>query len=243
MLGSAERAYNTKQFVFCRLPIKLRFTFDKDPNMAIDKISVIVADDHNLFINGLCLLLQNEPDIEITSMASTGREVLTLLNATVPDIILLDINMPGMNGFDVLKQVKAHYPKIKVVMLSTYNEAHLIEKAKTGGADGYIFKNAEMKELLGAMRQVAAGQPYFPYKQKALQSTFDEPDVFLKQFQLTKRETELLQFIKQDYTNQQMANHLNLSIYTVETHRKNIMQKLNLKNPVELTKFILQYNL
>ena len=128
-------------------------------------------------------------------------------------------------------------------MLSTYNEEHLIEKAKAGGANGYLFKNAEKTELLQVMRLVAQGQSCFPYKQPVKHNGFDEDDEFLKQFQLTKRELELLQFIKQNYTNQQMADHLHLSIYTVETHRKNIMQKLNLKNPVELTKFMLQYNL
>jgi DNA-binding NarL/FixJ family response regulator len=208
-----------------------------------EKLSVIIADDHTLFINGLCMLLQSEPDIEIMNIAANGKEVMSLLHTHAPRLLLLDINMPGMNGFDVLKRVKDYYPKIKVIMLSTYNEEHLIEKAKAGGADGYIFKNVEKDELLRVMRQVAQGQPCFPYKQPVINSTFGEPDVFLKQFQLTKREQELLQFIKQNYTNQQMANHLHLSIYTVETHRKNIMQKLNLKNPVELTKFILQYNL
>ncbi|SDE67882.1 two component transcriptional regulator, LuxR family [Mucilaginibacter pineti] len=211
--------------------------------MATEKLSVIIVDDHTLFINGLCMLLQNEPDIEVMNMAANGKEILGLLHTNTPDMILLDINMPGINGFDVLKKVKAYYPKIKVIMLSTYNEEHLIEKAKAGGANGYIFKNAEKSELLSVMRLVGQGQSWFPYKQAVVNSTFDESDVFLKQFQLTKRETELLQFIKQNFTNQQMANHLNLSIYTVETHRKNIMQKLNLKNPVELTKFILQYNL
>lgn len=208
-----------------------------------EKLSVIIADDHTLFINGLCMLLQAEPDIEVMDIAANGKEILGLLHTHTPDVILLDINMPGINGFEVLKRVKTYYPKIKVIMLSTYNEEHLIEKAKAGGADGYIFKNAEKSELLNAMRMVGQGQSCFPYKKPVTNSTFDEPDVFLKQFQLTKREMELLQFIKQDYTNQQMANHLHLSIYTVETHRKNIMQKLNLKNPVELTKFILQYNL
>jgi len=208
-----------------------------------EKLAVIIADDHTLFINGLCMLLQTEPDIEILDIAANGREVLSLLASHTPDLILLDINMPGLNGFEVLKRVKSLYPKIKVVMLSTYNEEHLIEKAKAGGANGYIVKNAEKSELLQVLRLVWQGQSCFPYKQPAGYSAFDESDPFLKQFQLTKRETELLQFIKQDFTNQQMANHLNLSIYTVETHRKNIMQKLNLKNPVELTKFILQYNL
>jgi len=208
-----------------------------------ETIALIIADDHTLFINGLCMLLQTEPDIEIMNIAANGKEVLSLLHTHTPRLILLDINMPGINGFEVLKKVKSYYPKIKVVMLSTYNEEHLIEKAKAGGADGYLFKNAEKSELLRVIRSVSQGQLYFPYKQPVVNSMFDDADPFLKQFQLTKRETELLQFIKQDFTNQQMADHLHLSIYTVETHRKNIMQKLNLKNPVELTKFMLQYNL
>ena len=211
--------------------------------MTSEKLSVIVADDHTLFINGLCMLLQTEPDIEIMNIAANGREVLSLLNTQTPDLILLDINMPGINGFEVLKRVKYSYPKIKVVMLSTYNEEHLIEKAKAGGANGYMVKNADKSELINVIKLVSQGQSCFPYKAPAVSPAFDEQDPFLKQFQLTKRELELLQLIKENYTNQQMADKLHLSIYTVETHRKNIMQKLNLKNPVELTKFILQYNL
>ncbi|HZY35148.1 MAG TPA: response regulator transcription factor [Mucilaginibacter sp.] len=211
--------------------------------MAEEKLSLIIADDHTLFINGLCLLLQDEPGIEILSIASNGRELMSLLHTHFPDIILLDINMPGYNGFEALSRVKSFYPKIKVIMLSTYNEEHLIEKAKTGGANGYLVKNADKGELVNVIKLVGQGQSCFPYRQPAATPMFDEQDPFLKQFQLTKRELELLQLIKQNYTNLQMADHLHLSIYTVETHRKNIMQKLNLKNPVELTKFILQYNL
>ncbi|MGF7072311.1 response regulator [Mucilaginibacter sp. 3215] len=209
----------------------------------MEKLSVIIADDHILFINGLHMLLQGEPDIEVVSVAANGKELLHLLHTQTPNLILLDINMPGMNGFDVLKRIKDYYPKIKVIMLSTYNEDHLIEKAKAEGASGYLFKNVERAELLQVMRSVAQGQLYFPCKQPVANSMPNEPDPFLKQFQLTKRETELLQFIKQNFTNQQVADHLHLSIYTVETHRKNIMQKLNLKNPVELNRFIMQYNL
>lgn len=207
------------------------------------KITVVIADDHTLFINGLRMLLQTEADIDIIGIAANGREALSFLEKQTPQLLLLDINMPGINGFEVLKKVKSIYSKVKVIMLSTYNEEHLIEKAKEGGADGYLVKNAEKDELLQAMRNVASGEHCFPAAKPPVASGFDETDSFLKQFQLTKRELELLQFIKQDYTNQQMANHLHLSIYTVETHRKNIMQKLNLRNPVELTKFILQYNL
>ncbi|MFS2189953.1 response regulator [Mucilaginibacter sp. Mucisp84] len=209
----------------------------------MEKLSVIIADDHTLFINGLYMLLQGEPDIEVMSVAANGKELLHLLHTQTPNLILLDINMPGMNGFDVLKRIKDYYPKIKVIMLSTYNEEHLIEKAKAEGASGYLFKNVGKAELLQVMRSVAQGHLCFPCKQPVVNSMPNEPDPFLKQFQLTKRETELLQFIKQNFTNQQMADHLHLSIYTVETHRKNIMQKLNLKNPVELNRFIMQYNL
>jgi two-component system nitrate/nitrite response regulator NarL len=211
--------------------------------MAEEKLKVIIADDHTLFIDGLCLLLRNEPDIEVISIAGNGRELMGLLHTHTPDVILLDINMPGFNGFEALSRIKSLYPKIKVIMLSTYNEEHLIEKAKAGGANGYLVKNADKAELLNVISLVSQGQSCFPYKQPAVKQLFSESDSFLKQFQLTKRELELLQLIKQNHTNQQMADHLHLSIYTVETHRKNIMQKLNLKNPVELTKFMMQYDL
>jgi two-component system nitrate/nitrite response regulator NarL len=198
--------------------------------MAEEKLKVIIADDHTLFIDGLCLLLRNEPDIEVISIAGNGRELMGLLHTHTPDVILLDINMPGFNGFEALSRIKSLYPKIKVIMLSTYNEEHLV-------------KNADKAELLNVISLVSQGQSCFPYKQPAVKQLFSESDSFLKQFQLTKRELELLQLIKQNHTNQQMADHLHLSIYTVETHRKNIMQKLNLKNPVELTKFMMQYDL
>jgi len=212
--------------------------------MTEKKISVIIADDHTLFINGLRMLLENEPHIEILAVASDGKELMGLLHNHTPDLILLDINMPGINGLEALKRVKTYHSHIKVIMLSTYNEEQLIEKAKTGGADGYLFKNVDKSELLNAMQAVVNDETAFPQKKApAVNNSFDEPDAFLKQFQLTKRELELLQLIKQNNTNQQMADKLFLSIYTVETHRKNIMQKLQLKNPVELTRFILQYNL
>src|SRR6201986_173185 len=105
--------------------------------MADEKLSLIIADDHTLFIDGLSMLLQSDPGIEILNIASNGRELMGLLHTHTPDIILLDINMPGYNGFEALNRIKSFYPKIKVFMLSTYNEEHLIEKAKTGGANGY----------------------------------------------------------------------------------------------------------
>ena len=104
------------------------------------------------------MLLQSELDIEVMNVAANGKELLHLLhNNDNPNLVLLDINMPGINGFEALKKIKAYYPKVKVIMLSTYNEEHLIEKAKTEGANGYLFKNAEKEELLRVMRRVNDG--------------------------------------------------------------------------------------
>src|SRR6185437_3024737 len=128
----------------------------------------------------------------------------------------------------------------KIIMLSTYNEEHLIEKSKSYGANGYLLKNTNKEELTETICAIHNGESFFPLKQQGNQNAFSNTDPFLVQFNLTKREKELLQLIKKGHTNTQIANDLHLSIYTVETHRKNIMQKLNLRNPVELMKFILQ---
>lgn len=206
------------------------------------KIKITIADDHNLFIEGLILLLTGTDNIEIVNVANDAKELLNLMHMNYHDIILLDINMPGMSGLDAVKFLKLHYPQIKVIMLSTYNEGHLIEKTKTYGADGYLLKNSNKEELLTAIYNVYNGGTCFPLRVEPGQSAF-ENDSFLIQFKLTKREKELLQFIKMSQTNQQMADKLNLSVYTVETHRKNIMQKLKLKTPVDLMRFIMQNNL
>lgn len=206
-------------------------------------IKLVIADDHNLFIEGLMLLMKDVADVEIVSVANTVKELLDLMHMNYHEIILLDINMPGMSGLDAVKLIKRHYTGIKIIMLSTYNEEHVIEQAKTYGADGYLLKNANKEELLDAIRLVHKGQTCFPTPAAADHSLFNENDHFLIQFKLTKRERELLQFIKDSQTNQQIADQLHLSIYTVETHRKNIMQKLRLKSPGELMRFIFQNNL
>jgi len=208
-----------------------------------DAIHIVIADDHNLFIEGLLLLLKGEPDIEIDAIANDVPQLLDLLRKIAPDIILLDINMPGISGLDALKPIRQHAPKTKVIMLSTYNEEHLIEKSKNYGANGYLLKNTNKDELIQSIKQIHKGGTSFPKKATNNYSQFSEDGVFLSQFTLTKRENELLQLIKKSYTNHQIADYLNLSIYTVETHRKNIMQKLKLKTPVDLMRFIIQHNL
>jgi len=206
-------------------------------------IHIIIADDHNLFIEGLLLLLKGEEGIEIEAIANNTTQLIDLLHKATADVILLDINMPGVSGLDALKQIKQLAPLTKIAMLSTYNEEHLIEKAKSYGANGYLLKNTSKEELLQTIRLIYSGKNCFPGKNNHHTISFSEDGVFLAQLTLTKREKELVQLIKKSFTNHQIADQLNLSIYTVETHRKNIMQKLKLKNPIELMKFIIQHNL
>jgi two-component system, NarL family, nitrate/nitrite response regulator NarL len=206
-------------------------------------IQIIIADDHNLFINGLQLLLKEEKDVAVTDIANDGKELLDILGRKQPDMILLDINMPKLNGLEAARYIKQSYPAIKIIILSTYNEEHLVEKAKQYGANGYLLKNSNKEELLQTIRLVNNNQTSFPYKAPKESNLTGADNDFLKQFNLTKRETEIIQLIKQDYTNQQIADKLFLSIYTVETHRKNIMQKLGLKTPAALLRFAIENNI
>ena len=208
-----------------------------------DQISIIIADDHPIFLDGLEKLLNEETDMHVINTANNGRSLVDLVRNKQPDLILLDINMPVLNGLDTVKKIKQDYPKIKIIMLSTYGEDHLIEKAKSYGANGYLLKNANKDELLQSIRLIAAGQSSFPYRITATQTIFNEADDFLKKFNLTKREHEIIQLIKQENTNMQIAEKIHLSIYTVETHRKNIMHKLKLNSPSALIKFIIEHNL
>ena len=207
------------------------------------KIKLIIADDHLLFIDGLQSLLKDEEQISVVDIANDGKELLDILQKQTPDTILLDINMPKLNGLEATKYIKHSHPSIKIIILSTYNEDHLVEKSKEYGANGYLLKNCTKAELLQSIFLVSAGHSCFPYRDPKTSNEFDTSDNFLKSYDLTKREVEIIQLIKTHHTNQQIADKLFLSIYTVETHRKNIMHKLGFKHPSALMKFILENNL
>lgn len=206
-------------------------------------INIIIADDHTLFIDGLKQLLKDEKDMKVADIANNGNELLQIIGKQTADVILMDINMPGLNGLDTAKYVKQGFPLSKIIMLSTYNDDHLVEKAKSLGVNGYLLKTVNKNELLQTIRLVHSGQACFPYRQPAVKNEFDGKDNFLKKFNLTKREMEILQLLKHNLTNQQIAEKFFLSIYTVETHRKNLMHKLGLHSPSALTRFIIEENI
>ena len=208
---------------------------------AIEKIRIMLADDHPLFIEGLKMMLSNEPEFEICGIAYNGREVLDMLPEALPDLILLDINMPKMNGLETIKYIKQSYPSLKIVMLSGYFDDAIIKEAKSKGANGYLLKSSQKDELIETIKAAYAGNNFSsPQNEEKSAESFAVNDQFLQQFNLTKREKELIQHIKKGLTNQDIADTLHLSVYTVETHRKNIMQKLKLNSPGALMKFIIE---
>jgi len=211
---------------------------------AIEKIRIMLADDHPLFIECLKMMLSKEPDFEICGIAFNGREVLDMLPETLPDLILLDINMPKMNGLETIKYIKQSYPSLKIVMLTGYSDDAIVNEAKSMGANGYLLKSSKKEELIETIKLAYASKKFSsPQNEEKSGKSLSENDQFLQQFNLTKREKELIQHIKKGLTNQDIANTLCLSVYTIETHRKNIMRKLKLKSPIALMKFIIEYQI
>ncbi|MBK6818520.1 MAG: response regulator transcription factor [Bacteroidetes bacterium] len=199
-------------------------------------INIIIADDHQLFTEGLKKIFEKYNIIHILDIVSDGKELLHILPHHQDYIILLDINMPNLNGLDTAMKLRQQYPNSKVIILSTYNEGHIIQKARSYGCKGYIVKTIDIKELINAIMIVHEGGEYF-YNLGIKQAAEPSDDGIIAKYKLTKRELEILELLKKEMTNKEISDNLFLSIYTVETHRKNIMQKLNLKSPGALLKF------
>jgi DNA-binding NarL/FixJ family response regulator len=206
----------------------------------MEKIKILLADDHLIFTGALVEVLNRESDMIVAQLASSGTSVLQILQSETIDMILLDINMRKMNGIATLQKIKQLYAHIKVVMLTTYDDAHIIANAKREGASGYIIKSSNIIDLLEIIRSVQRGEFCFP---SSVVTDSKDIDSFSRQFFLTPREKEIVALIGQYKTNQEIADALFLSIYTVETHRKNIMDKLGIKKPGMLISYIHQHEL
>ena len=204
-------------------------------------IDVLIADDHQLLLDGISSLLSNEPGISIKSRAANGKEVLELVAQNHYDICLLDISMPEMDGITAARHLINQYPAIKIIVLTTYNDRQIVEEMLEIGVAGYLLKNSSRDELVEAIRKVHGGGLYFSNE---VQHTLMQNYIKLKrdgarqkEVTLTQREMEILQLLAQEYTNDRIAEALNISYRTVETHRKNLLQKTNSHNLAGLLKF------
>jgi DNA-binding NarL/FixJ family response regulator len=193
------------------------------------KTGVFIVDDHYIVIEGIASLLKNEREIEWMGHATNAASCLSFLKMQQPDVILMDINLPDASGIDLCQQVKALYPSIAVIGLSTFNQQTIIRNMIDNGASGYVLKNATREELLEAITTVLSGKDYLSAEANlALRKT----EAVMPP--ISRREKEVLQLIADGLTNAEVAEKLFISIPTVNTHRKSLLEKLEAKNTATL---------
>jgi DNA-binding NarL/FixJ family response regulator len=209
----------------------------------MEKLKLFLADDHQILIDGLIAFFREEKNIEVVGTANDGTAVLHSLHAAQPHIVLLDLNMPKMDGFNTLERLKKEHPKIQVIILSNYQQTQLMKEAEEKGAAGYVVKNGSKEELLEAIEKVKNGEKYFsPAEQPVTQKEF-YTDAFMKKHQLTKREIDIIKLVCEEMNSHDIGNKLFISEFTVNTHRRNIMRKLNVKNGAGIINFARQHGI
>lgn len=212
------------------------------------KLKVLIADDHGVVRKGLRLLLEQYREIEVLGEASNGREAVHLASELTPDVVILDIAMPLLNGIDAAEQIRKANSDVGIIILTMFADEGYVLRALNAGVKGYLLKESAEEDLLHAVRAVASGKPFFSpaitqtlledymrvLKQDGLSDTFEL---------LTAREREVLQLLAEGKSNKEAANILQVSLYTVESHRTNLMQKLNLHNTAEIVLYAVRKNL
>lgn len=202
---------------------------------------VFIVEDHVIVIEGIYSLLQKEKDIEVVGYATNGQNCLQYFTNHTADVILMDISLPDMNGIDLCKTIKKNYPGIMVLALSTFNQGTYVRGMMDSGASGYLLKNAGKLEMIEAIKLVEKGKIYMSFDAgKALQSEAQQQSRIPP---LTKREKEVLKYIAEGFTNQQIAEKLFISVDTVDSHRKNLHTKLNVNKTAMLIRFAVENDL
>jgi DNA-binding NarL/FixJ family response regulator len=203
------------------------------------KIRILLADDHNIMRRGLRLLLERQPGFEVVGEAADGRQTVERAEATKPDIVVLDIAMPNMSGIEAAQRIRAVLPQVAIIILSMHSDEGYVLRALKVGAKGYLLKDSAEDDLIEAIKAVSEGKAFFsPEISKILVEDYVR-DMKKRGAEdsyelLTSREREILQLLAEGKSNKDIATSLNLSLYTVETHRRNLQDKLNLHSVAEL---------
>jgi DNA-binding NarL/FixJ family response regulator len=205
------------------------------------KISVLLVDDHTVVRQGLRALLQAEEDLEIVGEAENGRQAVGLARKVSPDVVVMDVAMPLLNGLEATKQILKNQPNVKVLVLSSYGDEDCVSQLTRAGASGYLIKQTAANDLLKAIREVYRGNAFFsPAISKRLLHQCREAFSTGRPSsggELTSRESEVLQLIAEGFSNKQIAGELGISIKTVEKHRQQVMNKLNIHDVAGLTRY------
>ena len=202
-------------------------------------LRIVLADDHVVVRNGLRLILEQQPDFEVVGEASDGRAAVRLAEIEEPDVVVMDIGMPNLNGIEATRRIVVNRPKTAVAILSMHSDEGYVVRSLKAGVRAYLLKDSAEADLIAAVRAISTGRSFFsPAIRRLLQEDFmrqlEDHEVEDTYDLLSPREREILQLAAEGKTNKEMANSLNLSLFTVETHRAHILRKLNLHSVPEL---------
>ncbi len=209
------------------------------------QVNIAITDDHELILKGFESLLVNEKEIHVVGKYSSAQDTLDNINKDAPDVLLLDINLPDINGIDLCKILLKEYPTLKIIALSNFDETSFVKRILNNGAQGYLLKNTNTQELVNAISQVLKGEIYLQsdIQKKLLNKSLGKTVSNSLIIKLTRREKEVLQGIYEELTTQEIAEKLFISFKTVETHRMNLMSKLGARNTAGIIKIAIEKDL
>jgi DNA-binding NarL/FixJ family response regulator len=210
-------------------------------------VRVVLADDHKIMREGLCSLLRSDPRVEIVGVAEDGRSAIQLVREQKPDVVVMDVAMPDLNGIDAARRIKADMPEVRILALSMHSDKRYISSMLQAGASGYLLKDCAFKELVQAIHTVARRQVYLSPSIASLVTDDYVRQLMVKDGSpaslLSPKEREVLQLMAEGHSTKQIATTMNLSVKTIETHRQQVMEKLGLHSIAELTKFAIREGL
>ncbi|PLW94513.1 MAG: DNA-binding response regulator [Marinilabiliales bacterium] len=207
------------------------------------KIKVLLVDDHQIILDGIKSLLENADEIQVVATANDGNEALNTLKLITIDVILMDIDMPKLNGIDATRQIHEKYKDVRVIMLTMHNESAMIKNLIEIGAYGYLLKNSSKEELLDAICKVAKGEKYFSSEVTMSLLNPEKSKTSDIQIDFTQREIEIIQLLADGHTNKEIGVKLFISHRTVDTHRTNILKKVGVNNVAGLISFAIKNGL
>lgn len=203
---------------------------------------ILLVDDQSIILDGLSALLKEEKDLNVVGVARSGEEAISEVARLQPDVVVMDISMPpGMDGIEATRKIRHKWPKVNVLVLSMYHQKDMVNEVMDAGASGYVLKNTDRKQFSEALRTVAAGHRFLaPEVSNLLDEVTDPARPTVPVPTLTRREKEIIRMVAQSRSTQEISDALGLSYATVETHRKNVMHKLGLKNPAGLVRYAME---
>lgn len=211
----------------------------------MNQINLLIADDHTMFLQGIISLLEQEPNSTVIDKAVNGIEALEIIKKEVVDFIILDISMPEMDGIELSKILKKQHPNVKILIVSTHSNVMIVSRLIRIGVNGYLLKNAAKEELLKAINTIASGENYFAeeLEEKHLSNSSKIEKQVSNLTELSSREKEILVLIAHEYNTAEIAEKTFISLNTVNTHRRNLLSKLNAKNTAGLVKYAVENGL